>query len=84
MALGVALGGHFLFALDFKKRRSMRYSFDDLAIGVIRDDQKVLVTRDIQRPKGLTLHAWYAHAGQICTLLNQVAKAAPDTSSKTE
>lgn len=48
-----------------------RWSFDDHAIGL--NDGTKLTTREIQRPPGLGMHAWYTHAAAVVAVLNRVA-----------
>lgn len=50
----------------------MRWSFDDLDIGLIRSDGKALVTREIRRPVGLSNSVWFEHAKHVCAALNRV------------
>lgn len=49
---------------------AVRYSYDDLHIGVIREDGKALKTRIIHRPCFNENAEWYNYAGKICDLLN--------------
>jgi len=49
----------------------MRWSFDDLDIGLIRSDGKALATREIRRPLGLVDSVWHEHAKQVCAVLNK-------------
>lgn len=52
---------------------SVRWSFDDHHIGEYDSDVKgSLLTQRIVRPKGLVLHDWYNHAGDVCRLLDSL------------
>lgn len=52
----------------------MRYSFDDMYIGEIKEGGHALFTKLIPRPYGLSRSAWYDHAGSVCKLLNKYGK----------
>lgn len=53
----------------------MKYSFDDYAIGLLRvKGGRALETREIRRPAGITKQAWFAHAQEVCAVLNKIGR----------
>lgn len=51
----------------------MRWSFDDMHIGIETEDGRSLQTREIQKPQALNRAAWYAHASEVCKVLNRAS-----------
>jgi len=49
----------------------MRWNYDSYGIGLTRKGQQGLVTRQIQRPRGITQMAWVEHAQEVCRVLNK-------------
>jgi len=52
-------------------KKGKLYSFDDLHIGLLRDNGQSLETRDIVRPPSVPSNYWYAMAAQVCLFLNR-------------
>lgn len=69
-----ALRSHLVANVDriltaLRGAQGWRWSFDDLHIGKLKKGDGSLVTREIDRPKGLSNSAWYAHASAVCKLM---------------
>ena len=50
----------------------IRWSFDDLNIGTMKEGGRALDTREIPRPNLMPQSDWYSHAGKICRVLNRL------------
>lgn len=48
----------------------MKWSFDDLHIGLMPERGTSLATREIARPAGIAQSDWYVLAQNTCRLLN--------------
>jgi hypothetical protein len=49
----------------------MKWSFDNLHIGLIKKDGRSLATREIKRPPGMVNGTWFQHAAEVCRVLNK-------------
>ena len=58
-------------------KTTVKYSFDDSAVGILRPNGKSLGERLINRPFGLSNIHWYAHAAEIVSALKTIAAERP-------
>lgn len=51
---------------------AFHWSFDDRAIGILRNGESAISSRSIARPEGISTGAWYVFARSTCDLLNSI------------
>ncbi|RVI59947.1 hypothetical protein [Sinorhizobium meliloti] len=57
----------------------LMWSFDDMHIGQMALGGSSLLTRELERPAGVTNNDWYTFAGATARLINRIVVSRPST-----